>query len=124
MLLVVPHYFLISCMIFYFVYCLIIYWYIGYFPFSGSKDCGVVHVWLVHAGQAMENEIPVKRGLARHVQSLEGHSAPITCLEFSESAALLASGCKAGSVRIWDLKVGIIFMCSILSVLLFHSHNY
>lgn len=72
---------------------------------SGSKDCGIVHLWVVHAGQPGDSETSVKRGLVSHVQSLEGHSAPITCLEFSETAALLASGCKAGSVRIWDLKV-------------------
>lgn len=73
----------------------------------------MVHLWIVHAGQPMDSETPVKRGCVSHVQSLEGHSAPITCLEFSESAALLASGCKAGSVRIWDLKVVIICMCTL-----------
>ena len=65
----------------------------------------MVHLWLVRAGQPMDSEAPVKRVCVSHIHSLEGHSAPITCLEFSEAAALLASGCKAGSVRIWDLKV-------------------
>ena len=65
----------------------------------------MVHLWMIHAGQPVDSETPVKRGLISHVKSLQGHSAPITCLEFSESGALLASGCKAGSVRIWDLKV-------------------
>ena len=72
------------------------------FQFSGYQ-C-VVHLWIVHP------EVSVESGqhyTVSHFQSLEGHSAPITCLEFSESASLLASGCKAGSVRIWDLKVWI-----------------
>ena len=90
--------------------CLLVYW---LSPFSGSKDCGVVHLWVVHTGQPVDSETPIKRGLVSHVQSLEGHSAPITCLEFSESAALLASGCKAGSVRIWDLKVVKIHICTL-----------
>ena len=79
-------------------------------PFSGSKDCGIVHLWIIHAGKSAESEPPGKRGHVSHVKSLEGHSAPITCLEFSESASLLASGCKAGSVRIWDLKVCVYIM--------------
>ena len=73
--------------------------------FSGSKDCGAVHLWIVHHEVSDESGPLGRRGPVSHVQSLEGHSAPITCLEFSESASLLASGCKAGSVRIWDLKV-------------------
>lgn len=40
-----------------------------------------------------------------HVTTLRGHQAPITTLSFSEAGVLLASGCKAGSVRVWDLKV-------------------
>ena len=77
-----------------------------YFNFSGSKDGGAVHLWVVHAGRSTEDDPSLGRSLVTHVKSLEGHSAPITCLEFAESASLLASGCKAGSVRIWDLKVG------------------
>ena len=68
----------------------------------------MVHLWIVSAEQPVESEIPVKRCPVKHIQNLEGHSAPITCLEFSEAASLLASGCKAGSVRIWDLKVHIL----------------
>lgn len=41
----------------------------------------------------------------RHVAVLTGHQAPISKLVFSEAASLLASGCKAGSVRIWDISV-------------------
>lgn len=40
-----------------------------------------------------------------HVTSYHGHAAPITMLVFCESAVLLASGCKAGAVRVWDLWV-------------------
>lgn len=64
----------------------------------------MVHLWIVHAGKSVENGPPDKRGLVSHVKGLEGHTAPINCLGFYESASLLASGCMAGSVRIWDLK--------------------
>ena len=40
-----------------------------------------------------------------HVTSFHGHAAPITMLVFCESAVLLASGCKAGAIRVWDLWV-------------------
>lgn len=65
----------------------------------------MVHLWIVHSEVSAESESSGRCDYVSHVQSLKGHSAPITCLEFSESASLLASGCKAGSVRIWDLKV-------------------
>lgn len=49
-----------------------------------------------------------ERQLVEHVASLAGHCAPITRLAFNASASLLASGCKAGSVRIWDISVGLV----------------
>ena len=71
---------------------------------SGSQD-GTVHIWVVE-GKRESNGQSESGSRVSHVTSLLGHQAPIITLAFSESAALLASGCKAGSVRIWDIQVG------------------
>lgn len=40
------------------------------------------------------------------VTTLTGHQAPLTSLQFTtHSSSLLASGCQAGSVKIWDVQV-------------------
>ena len=70
---------------------------------SGAK-VGTVHLWLV--GVPGDGTSPsTSKELVSHLASLEGHPAPITKLVFCESASLLASGCKAGSIRIWDIAV-------------------
>ena len=79
---------------------------------SGSKD-GSIHLWTIQGkrpSDVSENEPePIdqsdRKGVVSHVTCLEGHPAPITSLAFSEEGCLLASGCKAGSVRVWDLQV-------------------
>ncbi len=78
---------------------------------SGCQDGGV-HLWVIE-GKLESGEQSETEGAAgdqselrvSHVTTLCGHQAPITALAFSEEGALLASGCKAGSVRVWDLKV-------------------
>ena len=74
----------------------------------------MVHLWLVKGEESTDEATPLLREassspggqeLVCHVTSLRGHVAPITKLAFSESAVLLASGCKAGSVRVWDIAV-------------------
>ncbi|XP_064390094.1 probable E3 ubiquitin-protein ligase HERC1 isoform X2 [Halichondria panicea] len=74
---------------------------------SGSKN-GSVHLWTIRGKRPSdlpesESNQSYHRGLVSHVTCLEGHPAPITSLVFNEEACLLASGCKAGSVRVWDL---------------------
>ena len=49
----------------------------------------MVHLWIVHSEMSAESGPLGRQGSVSHVQSLEGHSAPITCLEFSESASWL-----------------------------------
>ena len=40
------------------------------------------------------------------VATLTGHQAPLTSLQFTHyTVSLLASGCRGGSVRIWDVQV-------------------
>ena len=56
----------------------------------------------------MTNQRPGGKAAGVHfVATLNGHSAPITSLIFSASGALFASGCQAGSVRVWDMMVGL-----------------
>ena len=90
------------------VSCAVLYKFL-FTQFSGGRD-GVVHLWLVKGTESTDEVTPpLGSGSSdqqvSHVSSLEGHAAPITKLAFSETAALLASGCKAGSVRIWDIAV-------------------
>ena len=78
---------------------------------SGSQD-GAVHLWTVQGKASQSDSEPSTSDQSEssirvsHVTTLQGHQAPISVLAFSETAVLLASGCQAGSVRIWDLKVG------------------
>jgi len=80
---------------------------------SGSQD-GTVHLWTVQGKEPIdgsyEDAVPVDKSDSstgvHHVSSFRGHAAPITTLVFCESAVLLASGCKAGAVRVWDLWSG------------------
>lgn len=72
--------------------------------YSGAK-VGTVHLWLVGVPDDGTSPSTSSKELVSHLASLEGHPAPITKLVFNESASLLASGCKAGSVRIWDISV-------------------
>ena len=79
---------------------------------SGSQD-GTVHLWVVQGkepiDESYEDTSPVDKSdssaAVDHVSSFHGHAAPIMTLVFCESAVLLASGCKAGAVRVWDLWV-------------------
>ncbi len=76
---------------------------------SGSKN-GKIHLWTVQGkcpSDVPQSEVSQSdhKGLVSHVTCLEGHPAPITSLMINEEACLLASGCKAGSVRVWDLHV-------------------
>ena len=79
---------------------------------SGSQD-GTVHLWIVQGKEPIdgsyEDAVPVDKSDSssgvHHVNSFRDHAAPITTLVFCESAVLLASGCKAGAVRVWDLWV-------------------
>lgn len=83
-----------------------------YFLSSGSQD-GTVHLWTVQGKEptdrSYEDASPIDQSDSsvgvEHVTSYHGHAAPITMLVFCESAVLLASGCKAGAVRVWDLWV-------------------
>mmetsp|Transcript_30641 Transcript_30641/g.27824 ORF Transcript_30641/g.27824 Transcript_30641/m.27824 type:complete len:147 (+) Transcript_30641:709-1149(+) len=45
-------------------------------------------------------------GVKKPVQRLTGHLAPIYALAFSHSGDILATGCKSGTIVIWDLKHG------------------
>lgn len=87
--------------------------------YSGGRN-GVVHLWLVKDRASDSEEIRVNNssssastntvimsGVVSHITSLEGHPAPITSLVFNESAVILASACKAGSVRVWDISVSL-----------------
>lgn len=74
---------------------------------SGAK-VGTVDLWLVKgSASGSPGSSSTSEELVSHVTSLEGHPAPITQLVFCEKASLLASGCKAGSVRIWDISVSL-----------------
>ena len=87
---------------------------------SGCED-GSIHLWLVDYLTRMESggEVPGETGEAGEgvgeerwgvkvtfVTTLTGHEAPLTSLQFTtHSSSLLASGCQAGSVKIWDVQV-------------------
>lgn len=76
---------------------------------SGSRN-GSIHLWTVQG--KCPSDLPESeprrsehKGPVTHVTCLEGHPAPITSLVIDKEACVLASGCKAGSVRVWDLYV-------------------
>ena len=72
-----------------------------------------MHLWIVQGKEPIdgsyEDAVPVDKSDSssgvHHVNSFRDHAAPITTLVFCERAVLLASGCKAGAVRVWDLWV-------------------
>ncbi|KIJ11052.1 hypothetical protein PAXINDRAFT_16014 [Paxillus involutus ATCC 200175] len=41
-----------------------------------------------------------------HSHSLKGHTAPISCVQFSPDSAMLASGADDSNLMIWDTKLG------------------
>ncbi len=63
-------------------------------------------------------------GVVSHVATLEGHPAAISCLAFNEGASLLASGCVAGSVRVWDVSVSeyVSSLCSMQSIIYYYIY--
>ena len=82
--------------------------------FSGCTD-GSINLWLVdyvdgveagEVGEGVEDEgWGVKLST---VATLARHQAPITSLQFTNhTSSLLASGCRDGIVRIWDVQVTI-----------------
>lgn len=75
-----------------------------YYYYSGT-DQGVVDLWLVRKqASSQEDDGPYKLDITLSM-SLLAHHLPVTCLAFSDTASLLASGCQAGLVQIWDLAV-------------------
>ena len=84
---------------------------LAYIPYSGCLD-GSITLWLVDyssrvepsSGEGVEEE---RWGVKLStVATLSGHQAPLTSLQFTHyTASLLASGCRGGSVRIWDVQV-------------------
>ena len=94
------------------------------FSFSGCTD-GSINLWLVdyvdgveagEVGEGVEDEgWGVKLST---VATLARHQAPITSLQFTNhTSSLLASGCRGGIVRIWDVQV------TIHSTIL-HTHSH
>lgn len=61
---------------------------------TGGEDC-VVNVWAV--GRQDKYELI-------HLQTLCGHSAPITCVAVSSQYSLIVSGSSDGGLIVWDLN--------------------
>ncbi|KAL5481420.1 hypothetical protein EMCRGX_G021569 [Ephydatia muelleri] len=68
---------------------------------GGGSRGGAIYLWTVDSARDRCNQKPAAG--VHFVAILNGHSAPVTSLVFSASGALLASGCQAGSVRVWDM---------------------
>ena len=73
---------------------------------------GSISLWLVD--YLSKVEAPSEEGVEEErwgvklsaVATLTGHQAPLTSLQFTHyTVSLLASGCRSGSVRIWDVEV-------------------
>ena len=85
------------------------------YPYRGCSD-GSINLWLVdyldrvepptsgEAGEGVEEERWGVKFSA--VATLKGHQAALTALQFTHhTSSLLASGCRDGSVSIWDVQV-------------------
>ncbi|CAI8021126.1 Probable E3 ubiquitin-protein ligase HERC1 [Geodia barretti] len=85
---------------------------IGTMLLAGGCLNGSINLWLVD--YLSQIEPPLEEGVEEEkwglklsmVATLTGHQAPLTSLQFTHyTASLLASGCRGGSVSIWDVQL-------------------
>ena len=79
--------------------------------FCSGTEHGAVDLWIVrkkvgvHTPECHSSKCPSSIAEVSLHGSLLAHTSPVTCLAFSDTASLLASGCQDGLVLIWDIDV-------------------